>query len=163
MAENFEITAEMKEKIGWQSNPWTYEVTRTSIRAFARGVGYSDLVYFDVEEARKAGYPDLPAPPTYLGTAIFIPGQSNENLPFPPGFRPEINHGLPGLLDGGGETEYFEPVCAGDELVCVNKLANMETKESKALGTMLILSSETTYTNRQGKVAAIQRSQAIFY
>ncbi len=163
MAEKFEITSEMKEKIGWQSDPWTFEVTRTSIRAFARGVGYTDQVYFDVAEAKKAGYSDLPAPSTYLGTAIFIPGKSNDNLPFPPGFRVDLNHGLPGLLDGGGETEYFEPILAGDELVCVNRLAKLETKDSKALGTMLIQSNVTTFTNQHGQVAAIQHSQAIYY
>ena len=163
MAENFEITEAMKSKIGWTSEPWTYEVTRTSVRSFARGVGYTDLVYYDVEEAKKAGYRDLPAPPTYLGTPIFIPGQSDEYLPLPPDSTPSVDHGLPGLLDGGTETEYFDTICAGDTLTAVNKLADLFTKESKGLGTMLIMASEATYTNQDGKVVAIQRSQAIFY
>jgi hypothetical protein len=163
MAENFEITDKMRSPINWTSQPWTYEVTRTSVRAFARGVGYTDPVYFDLEAAKKAGYRDLPAPPTYLGTPIFIPGQSDENLPFPPGSAPTIDHGLPGLLDGGTETEYFDTICAGDTLTCVNRLANLMTKESKALGIMLIVALEATYTNQNGKVVAIQRSQAIYY
>ncbi len=163
MADNFEITEEMKAQIGWTSSPWSYEVTRTSVRAFARGVGYTDLVYYDVESARKAGYRDLPAPTTYLGTAIFIPGQSDDFLPFAPGSHPSVDHGLPGLLDGGTETEYFGDICAGDTLTCVNKLDDLFTKESKGLGTMLIMSSESTYTNQDGKVVAVQRSQAIFY
>ncbi len=163
MAEQFEITEEMRGKIGWKSTPWTFEVSRTSVRAFARGVGYTDPVYYDVEKAREAGHSDLPAPSTYFGTAIFIPGENHDFLPYPPGFRVDINHGLSGLLDGGSETEYFETICAGDELVCVNRLTNLETKESKALGIMLIMSSETTFTNQHGRVAAVQRSQAIFY
>ncbi len=114
MADNFEITDEIKSKIGWTSTPWEYEVTRTSVRAFARGVGYDDLVYYDVEAARKAGYRDLPAPATYLGTAIFIPGKSDAFLPFPPGSHPPVNHGLSGLLDGGTEVENFDDICAGD-------------------------------------------------
>ena len=56
MAEQFEITDEMREAIGVESPPWIYEVTTTSVRAFARGVGYTDPVYFDVEAAQKAGY-----------------------------------------------------------------------------------------------------------
>ncbi len=56
MAENFEITDEMKAKVGKDSSPWTYEVTTTGVRAFARGVGYTDPVYYDVEAAKKAGY-----------------------------------------------------------------------------------------------------------
>ena len=69
MAEQFELSDEMKAKIGWESPPWVYEVTTTSVRAFARGVGYTDPAYFDIDAAKKAGYRNLPAPPTYLGTA----------------------------------------------------------------------------------------------
>ena len=61
MAEEFEITEEMRKQIGKESPPWTYELTTTSVRAFARGVGYTDPVYFDVEAARAAGYRNLPA------------------------------------------------------------------------------------------------------
>ena len=39
MAENFELTDTLKASIGQTSEPWTYEVTTTSVRAFARGVG----------------------------------------------------------------------------------------------------------------------------
>ncbi len=163
MAENFEITDDMKAQIGWESKPWDYEVTTTSVRAFARGVGYTDPVYFDVQAAKDAGYRDLPAPPTYLGTAVFIPGQSEDTFSFPPDSMPSVNHGLPGLLDGGTETEYLDTICAGDTLTCVTKLADLFTKESKGLGVMLITASESTFKNQEGKVVAIQRSQIIFY
>ena len=53
MAERFEITDEMRAVIGKEWPPWTFEVTTTSVRAFARGVGYTDRVYFDVEAARR--------------------------------------------------------------------------------------------------------------
>ena len=163
MAENFEITAEMKSRIGWESQPWTYEVTTTSVRAFARGVGYTDPVYFDLEAARKAGYKNLPAPPTYLGTAVFIPGQTDDTFSSPPHFSPALSHGLVNVLDGGTETEYFDTICAGDTLTAVNRLADLYTRPSKSLGTMLIITQETTYTNQNNKVVAKQRSQAIFY
>ena len=66
MANEFELTEEMKAQIGKESPTWTYEVTTTSVRAFARGVGYTDPVFYDIEAAKKAGYRSLPAPPTYL-------------------------------------------------------------------------------------------------
>ncbi len=56
MAEKIEITDEMRAVIGIESEAWTYEVTTTSVRAFARGVGYTDLVYFDVEAAQAANF-----------------------------------------------------------------------------------------------------------
>jgi len=163
MAENFEITEEMKAMIGWESNPWIFEVSRSSVRAFARGVGYADLVYYDLSKAVAAGYRDLPAPPTYLGTAVFIPGESHEHLPTPPGFNPDMKHDLKGLLDGGTDTEYFCDICAGDTLTCVRKITNLEKKNSKALGDFLIVTSELTFTLPDKKVAAVQTGRAIFY
>src|SRR5438105_1142576 len=56
MAAEFELTDEMRAVIGVESKPWPVEVTTTSIRAFARGVGYTDLRYYDVGEAQAAGH-----------------------------------------------------------------------------------------------------------
>ena len=163
MAQDFEITDEMRAAIGVESPPWTHEVTTTSVRMFARGVGYTDLVYFDIDEAHKAGYRNLPAPPTYLGTPVFIPGRCSDTFSGPTEGAPSLNHGLPGLLDGGTETEYFGDICAGDSLTVVSKLAALDVRESRSLGKMLITTNETTYTNQDGKRVAVQRAQAIFY
>ena len=163
MAEEFEITEEMRSKIGEESPPWTYELTTTSVRGFARGVGYTDPVYFDVDAAKAAGYRNLPAPPTYLGTPVFLPGKSHDIFSGPIEGAPRVEHGLKGLLDGGTETEYFADLCAGDTLTVVSKLAGLDVRESRSLGKMLISTTETTYTNQDGTVVAIQRGQAIYY
>lgn len=164
MAETFELTDEMRAQIGSQSPPWDFEVTTTSVRAFARGVGYTDPVYYDIEAAKKAGYPNLPAPPTYLGTAVYIPGRSSETFSGPTEGQPSVNHGLKGILDGGTETTYEQTICAGDTLEVQTTLADMKTRESGAIGKMLIVTTETTYTKKDSKeLAATQRSQVIFY
>ncbi|SVD51803.1 uncharacterized protein METZ01_LOCUS404657, partial [marine metagenome] len=67
------ITEEMQATIGVKSEPWTLEIDKTSVRMFARSVGYTDPVFYDEEEAKKAGYRNLPAPAGYLGTPIFNP------------------------------------------------------------------------------------------
>jgi hypothetical protein len=164
MAKEFEITAEMRSVVGKESPPWEYEVTTTSVRMFARGVGYTDPVYYDVDAARKAGYRSLPAPPTYLGTPVFLPGRSSDTFSGPTEGQPGVRHGLAGLLDGGTETEYFDQICAGDTLVAQSKIVDLQVRESKSLGKMLITTNETVYTNKQtGKIVARQRGQAIFY
>jgi hypothetical protein len=165
VAETIELTDEMKSQIGRESPPWDYELTTTSVRAFARGVGYTDPVYYDVEAAKKAGYRSLPAPPTYLGTAVFLPGRSSDTFSGPTEGIPQIQHGLKGLLDGGTETELFETICAGDTLVARIQLADARVADSKALGgKMLVVTAVTTYTNKAtGKVAAKQTSQVIYY
>jgi acyl dehydratase len=163
MAEQFELTDEMRAQIGRTSPPWIMEVTTTSIRAFARGVGYTDRVYYDVDAARAAGYRTLPAPPTYLGTPVFIPGESDDTFSQPKAARQGVHHGLKGLLDGGTETEYRATIYAGDTLAAVARIAALEVRTSPSLGKMLLMTTETTYTNQDGAVVAVQRGQAIFY
>jgi hypothetical protein len=46
VAERIELTDQMKAQIGNESPPWDFEVTTTSVRMFARGVGYTDPVYY---------------------------------------------------------------------------------------------------------------------
>lgn len=163
MAENFQLTDELKAAIGQESAPWTYEVTTTSVRAFARGVGYTDPVYFDADAAKAAGYRNLPAPPTYLGSPVFIPGRSDDTFSNPREGQPHVNHGLKNVLDGGTEIEYYEDICAGDTLTGVSRVADLRVSDSKAIGKMLIVAIETRYSNQMGKLAALLRSQVIFY
>jgi hypothetical protein len=163
MAEQFELDDKMRAAIGQQSAPWTFEVTTTSVRAFARGVGYTDAVYFDEAAASAAGHRSLPAPPTYLGTPVFIPGRSHDIFSNPIENQPSVPHGLKNILDGGTETEYFEEIYAGDTLTGITRVAGLDIRDSKAIGKMLIVTTEMTYTNQHGRVAAVQRSQVIFY
>ena len=163
MAKEFELTDQMRAAIGNESPAWTYEVTTTSVRAFARGVGYTDPVYYDVAAAKQAGYRSLPAPPTYLGTPVFLPGRSSDTFSGPVSSRRGLQHGLKGLLDGGTETTYFGDICAGDTLTVVSKIAALDVRVSPSLGKMLLMTTETTYTNQLGQRVAQQRGQAIFY
>jgi hypothetical protein len=163
MAESIELTAEMRAVIGQESEPWPYEVTTTGIRAFARGVGYDDLVYYDAAEADRAGYDRLPAPPGYLGTPVFIPGRSSDRFSGPSATTPSIGHGLTNALDGGTETIYERPVFAGDTLLATVAVTGLEVKQSRALGAMLLVSVETVFRDDAGAVVARQRGQAIYY
>ena len=120
MADEFELTDEMRSVIGVESEPWPVEITTTSVRAFARGVGYTDMSYYDEEAARAAG--SLPAPPCYLGTPVYIPGKSDTTFSGPKNAGPALRHGLPGLLDGGTEVVYERPLVAGDRLLMTTKI-----------------------------------------
>ena len=163
MADKIDITDELRSVIGVDSKPWIYEVTTTSVRGFARGVGYTDPVYFDLDAARKAGYRSLPCPPTYLGTPVFIPGQSHDIFSGPRNSGPKLDHGLKNVLDGGTETEYLSQICAGDTLTVTTQCSDLNVRESRTTGQMLIVTNETTCTNQDGDVVAKQRSQGLFY
>jgi hypothetical protein len=159
----FELTDEIRAQVGVESEPWTYEVTTTGIRAFARGVGYDDPIYYDVEAARAAGYPQLPAPPCYLGTPVYVPGRSDETFSVPTGTGPRPRFGLEHVLDGGTEAVYERALVAGDVITMTNKVVALDTKQSRSLGTMVIVSTEASGRDVDGQIVVRERSQYIFY
>jgi hypothetical protein len=97
------------------------------------------------------------------GTPVFVPGRSHEIFSGPVEGQPSLQHGLKNVLDGGTETETLEEICAGDTLIAVNRIADLKVRESPKLGKMLIVTTETRFTNADGKLAAVQRAQVIFY
>lgn len=165
MAEQFELTDAMRAAIGNESDPWTVEFTSTGIRAFARGVGYTDRVYFDVAAAKAAGYVDLPAPPTYAGVPVFIPGDCDSTYGMPvKNNAPKLDHGLKNILDGGTEFIYDRIPVAGETLVYRSSIVDAEVKESKSLGKMLVVTSEARYYHPDTNETYFRtRSQLIAY
>lgn len=158
--ENSVITQEMRDVLGVEGAPATLEVDKTSVRMFARAVGYTDMVFYDEEEAKRRGYRSLPAPPGYLGTRVFVPSSGPAEMPMSEGRRYTIPYKR--VLNGGTEIEYFDDICAGDILTSRSKVASFnETKGS--LGPMLITTTETNFTNQDGKRVAVMRGTSINY
>lgn len=162
MAETIEITDEMQALVG-KPETWTYEVTSTGVRGFARGVGYADRVYYDTDAATAAGYAALPAPPCYLGTPVYVPGEVDETFSVPAVVSPRPRFGLDNVLDGGTETTYERPLVAGDVLTASHTISELTPKQSKSLGAMLIVTTDSDYRDASGAKVAHQRSQVIFY
>ncbi|MEX2238672.1 MAG: MaoC family dehydratase N-terminal domain-containing protein [Dehalococcoidia bacterium] len=161
MADEFDID-EARKMVGQESEPWPYEVTTTSVRMYARAIGYSDKVFYDIDEAKRRGYRGLPVPPGYLGTPIFDPERSDPTFGFPRGQGPRLNLPLKGLLDGGTSTEYSgDWICSGDTLEVTQRLADISQKQG-ALGNMVFVTNEAVY-KRDGEVVAQQRLTSIHY
>lgn len=164
MAAEFTLTDEMKSVIGKESDPYPTEYTTTGIRAFARGVGYTDPVYYSVEAARAAGYADLPAPPCYLGVPVFVPAGSDSTYGQPQRSNaPSLKHGLPNVLDGGTSITYARIPVAGETLTFTSQVSNLEPKESRSLGKMLVISNKQTYSDAAGAVVLTVDAQSIWY
>ncbi len=153
------ITDEMRAQIGVESPPVTLEVDKTSVRMFARAVGYTDPVYYDEEAARAAGYRSLPAPPGYLGTPVHDPNRRGER---PAQLSMEPSRPLKRMLNGGTDVEYLADVCAGDTLTSTSAVASIEEREGR-LGEMLITTTKTTYRNERGETVAIMTGTGIRY
>ena len=157
------VTPEMRAAIGKESDPVTHEVDRTSIRMFARSVGHTDPIYFDVAAAKAAGYADIPCPPGYLGTPVYDPALSDPTSGRRRGAgEVAASRPLTRRLNGGTEIEYLAPICAGDVLTASTHLADVQERKG-SIGDMLISTSKTTYRNQSGTVVAIVTGTGIRY
>ncbi len=152
------ITDEMRAQIGKESEPTTLEIDKTSVRMFARAVGYTDPVYYDEEAAKAAGYRSLPAPPGYLGTPVYDPNRRSGRAQQ----MPEPSRPLKRVLNGGTDVEYLADICAGDILTSASAVSSIEERQGR-LGEMLITTTKTTYRNQDGEVVAIMTGTGIRY
>ncbi|MHB8685256.1 MAG: FAS1-like dehydratase domain-containing protein [Dehalococcoidia bacterium] len=157
----FQITDEMRAQIGIDSEPWTYEVTTTSVRMYARGIGSEDPIHYDADFAKQQGFRGIVAPLGYIGTPVYLPGSNDPTFGFPRrAGGPRLDIPFKGLLDGGTETEYFDYVCAGDVLEETSHLADLKLREGAR--PMLFITNESVYKDKAtGKVVAKQRLTSI--
>lgn len=159
------VTGEMRSQVGAPREPVQTEVTTTSVRMFARSVGYDDPVYYDREEAQRRGYRDLPAPPGYLGTPVYNPATADPTFGAPRSTQAGVRSPYKLVLNGGTDVEYTEvDICAGDVLTGVARLASLNERYSPALGgPMLVQVTATTYTNQDGAIVATVRGTGLSY
>lgn len=163
MADESLITDEMRAALGKESAPVAHEVDRTAIRMFARSVGHTDPIYYDVKEAQAAGYRDIPCPPGYLGTPVYDPALSDPTSGRRRGAQElQASRPLNRRLNGGTQIEYLADICAGDVLTATSALADVQERMG-SIGQMLISTSKTTYRNQDGEVVAVMTGTGIRY
>ena len=145
------LTEEMRQQaIGVESEPVTVEVEKGHILRFAEAIGDPNPQYTDESAARKTRLGGLVAPPTFLRSVRGV----NLELPFDLSFSRR--------LDGGSDWEYFQPVRVGDRITAVARIAEM-TERNGRLGTMVFMTTVTTYSNQFDEVVATQTNTLIAY
>jgi acyl dehydratase len=121
------------------------EVTRDLILGFCRTTGETDPLFTDVDAARRAGYPDLLAPPTLCMLLFRGAGRPNIQLRFGKS-----------RLQAGQAVEALAPVVAGDVLTGTTMLKDVYAKTGRS-GTMVFVVWEVTATNQRGERVALFR------
>jgi acyl dehydratase len=162
MTEESHITDEMRAALDTESAPWMVEVERGAIRQFARSTGSTNPIYYDLEAAKAAGHPDLPAPPGFLGRYVFLPGESDATFS-----NPKASEGFPvgefqNILNGGQSARTYRRVYAGETLTGTSKFTNLTERQGR-LGPMIIVDGVQTFRDNDGKVVAEFRETTIHY
>ncbi len=145
------LTEQMRQQaIGLESPPFTTDVEKGAIIKFAEAIEDDNPVFNDEAAARGSKYGGLIAPPTFLRSM----GAYRVPLPFELPFDR--------LLDGGSEWHYFHPVRPGDRITVVARIEDINERSGR-LGTMIITTTVTTYTNQLDQIVATQASNGIRY
>jgi acyl dehydratase len=115
-----------KKWIGHELPASVLPIERSRLQFFAKAIGEIDPVYTDAAAARDAGYPDLPAPPTFLFAAELDSGASNQLLG-------DLQIPLSKLLHGEQSFDYHRPACVGDTVTVRSTISDIYDKKNGAL------------------------------
>jgi acyl dehydratase len=107
-----------------------YEVSREKIREFADAIGDANQLYRDVTAARKAGYPDVIAPPTFA--TIINLSAINAIIT-----DPDLGLDYGRMVHGDQSFSYRRPIHAGDRLVSVTRVDAIMSRAGNDFITMV--------------------------
>jgi acyl dehydratase len=137
-----------RSHIGRELAPSVLDVEKGRLLFFAQAIGETDPVYTDEAAARAAGYPALPAPPTFIFAAELDSRTVVSMLD-------AMGVPLARILHGKQAFRYFAPVCAGDTVTVRSRVADIYARRSGALEFIV---KESTATNQHGTEVATMRS-----
>jgi hypothetical protein len=141
-----------EKALQFQIDPMKLDIERGRLRFFARTIGLTDPVYFDVEAARRSGYRDLPVPPTFLGHSLEL------ELPDPMGWLAALGGDLTKTTHAEQAFEYRAMAYAGDRLVLQRRIVDVYTKKNGALEFVI---KQTDVTRGAETLARIQSTIAL--
>jgi acyl dehydratase len=115
-----------KKWIGHELPASVLPIERSRLQFFAKAIGETDPVYTDVNAARAAGYPDLPAPATFLFAAELDSGASDRLLA-------DLQIPIAKLLHGEQSFTYHQAACVGDTVTVRSRITDIYDKKNGAL------------------------------
>lgn len=137
--------------IGVVSEPRSILVERGQLRFFAQATGETDPVYSDLDAARAAGHPDLPAPPTYVFTLHL-------GAPAKLGHYTTMGVDQMKILHGDQGFEHFKPIHAGDTITLVTTTDDIYARKNGALEFVV---QSTEARNEQGELCVRMKTTLI--
>jgi acyl dehydratase len=126
-----------------------YEVSRVKIADFADAIGERSELCRDREAARKAGYPDVIAPPTF---AFVISWRTDELVRSDPGVGLDFSM----VVHGSQSFTYSRPLRAGDVVVATTTVESI-----KPLGATSTLVTSTDISTVDGEHVCTTRCMIV--
>ncbi len=130
-----------------------FEVGREKIKEFARALGETNPAYFDIEHAKKLGYSDIIAPPTFLISVAM--SEMNKVL-----FDPEFNLDYSRIVHGEQSFTLQQPIVAGMQLALNTVLDSVVEKVGNEFLTFTINFGEPDGYVANLKSVLISRGEA---
>ena len=150
-----EFEAEYKKGIGVEidlsKQLFLTEATRDNIKNFADAIGDNNPLWINEDYARKSRFGMITAPPTFLYNV------THGSLPSASGTITRPIHNQTHLY-AGAEFEFFRPIFLGDKFTVKAKAVDIVRKQSKSVGTMLIVTGEASYFNQREELIGIIRT-----
>jgi len=131
------------EQIGKTYAPVVYAVGREKVREYAAAVGESNVLYYDKEAARVAGYADVLAPPMFV--VVYCSAAFMTAL-----FDPELQIDFAHLVHGAQQFRWEHPVVAGDEIT-----TTLTVKEIAERAGLRFDTFETVSVNQRGQTTCV--------
>jgi len=141
-----------KKWIGHDLPEAVLPLERTRLKFFAKAIGQTDPVYSDEAAARAAGYPELPAPPTFLFAAQLDSGTMESLIK-------ALQLDIGKILHGEEAFTYHRPACVGDTITVRAKIADIYDKKNGALEFVV---TNAQATNQKGELVAELRQNLIY-
>lgn len=183
--QNNPLTDEIRALIGTTAEklevgpPWGIE--REGLRIFTNSIMDPDPRYWDDEFAKSTKFGGIITPPiycTYLGrktppgaddpiTRAFLENPQSDGISGvrdaeqQPGSLPPIPTHLKRVLNAGNEIELRKYPSLGDRIFSQAKYADIKGRVTSDGTEMLIITTETVYSNQDGEVLCILRSSGI--
>lgn len=140
----------LQDLVGQSSQPYRFVVEEGKIAEFVRAVGATHPLFRDREAAVAAGLRGILAPPTFVAaSAHWAPRDGGLSLGL------DVKR----VLAGGGEWQYFQPVCAGDELTVTMHVESVKEKQGSR-GPMEIMRVRTDF-ERDGELVQVYANDII--
>ena len=138
-----EAIAEARAMIGMKLRPEQYlrDASDDIIINFANGIGDRNPLYRDPEYARWTRFGGLIAQPLYP-VVHHWPGRSNWGL-----------RGVHGFAVGN-DWEFFRNIRPGDRISCWNRVVDIQEREGRFSGRMVMQYVESTFTNQRDEIIA---------